>query len=367
MRFLTRYLVISVVMFCLIPYPGQACTTFSLKHNGQPFFGKNYDWHLERGLVIINKRGASKAALEDRNREQGPYAHWTSRYGSLTFNQYGRELPMGGINEAGLVVELMSLWDTKYPPPDDRPAISECQWIQYQLDHSSKVEHVIASDSRIRIYPSGGTGVHYLVTDKEGNCVTIEFIHGKMVYHTQETLPIKALANSTYTESMAYLKQYKGFGGNQDILYSLYSSQSLDRFVRTANMLRKYDPKAQRSPIDYAFDILANVASPPGWWGTKWSIVYDIQNLRVYFRTFTNKQIRYMDLHSFDFSCQAPVKVLDMNFDASGDMTDHFHDYTRKMNLELIRHSFKGTDFLSNIPDGVLEELSNYPESTCCD
>jgi penicillin V acylase-like amidase (Ntn superfamily) len=364
MRFFTRYLVISVVIFCLIPYPGQTCTTFSLEHNGQPFFGKNYDWHLERGLVIINKRGVSKAALEDRKKEPGPYARWTSRYGSLTFNQYGRELPMGGINEAGLVVELMSLMDTKYPPTDDRPAISELQWIQYQLDNFSKVEQVIASDSQIRIYPSEGTGVHYLVTDKEANCVTIEFIHGKMVCHTQETLPIKALANSTYMQSMTYLKRYKGFGGNQDILYS---SQSLDRFVRTANMLKKYDPKAQTSPIDYTFDILANVANPSASWGTKWSIVYDIQNLRVYFRTFTNKQIRYVDLHSFDFSCQAPVKVLDMNFDVSGDMVDHFHDYTRKVNLELIRHSFEGTYFLNNIPDDVLEELSKYPESTCCD
>jgi choloylglycine hydrolase len=335
-----------------------------LEHNGRPFFGKNYDWHLERGLVIINKRGVSKGALEDREKEPGPYARWTSRYGSLTFNQYGRELPMGGINEAGLVVELMSLMDTRYPLPDDRPAISELQWIQYQLDHFSKVEQVIASNSQIRIYPTEGSGIHYLVTDKEGNCITVEFIHGKTVYHTQEILPIKALTNSTYTESMAYLKRHKGFGGNQDILYS---SQSLDRFVRTANMLRKYDPKGQTSPIDYAFTILAEVANPSALWGTKWSIVYDIQNLRVYFRTFTNKQIRYMDLHSFDFSCRTPIKVLDTNFDASGDMADHFHDYTREMNLELIRHSFKGTYFLSSIPDSVLEELSKYPESAYCD
>jgi choloylglycine hydrolase len=26
---------------------------------------------------------------------------WTSRYGSITFNQYGREFPSGGINEKG--------------------------------------------------------------------------------------------------------------------------------------------------------------------------------------------------------------------------------------------------------------------------
>ena len=120
-------------------------------------------------------------------------------------------------------------------------------------------------------------------------------------------------------------------------------------------MLRKYDPKAQVSPIDYGFDILANVANPNASWGTKWSIVYDIRSLMVYFRTFTNKQIRSVDLHSLDFSCQAPVKVLNMNLDASGDMTENFRDYTQQMNLDLITQSFKETYFLRNIPYSVLE------------
>lgn len=32
---------------------------------------------------------------------------WTSRYASVTFNQWGREFPMDGMNEAGLVVALV--------------------------------------------------------------------------------------------------------------------------------------------------------------------------------------------------------------------------------------------------------------------
>jgi len=357
-------LTVCILFACLISQTSQGCTTFSLDHNGHPIFGKNYDWHLERGLIIINKRGVSKTALEDRKKDPGPFAHWTSKYGSLTFNQYGRELPMGGINEAGLVVESMSLRATKYPAPDARPALGCLQWIQYQLDHFGKVEEVIASDSRVRIHPHEGSGIHFLVMDRDGNCAVIEFLNGNLAYYAQETLPIKALTNSTYSDSLAYLKRYKGFGGNQNILYG---SQSLDRFVRTANMLKKCDPKTQMSPVNYAFDILANVANPSASWGTKWSIVYDIQNLRVYFRTFTDTQIRYVDLQSFNFSCQAPVKVLDIDLDASGDMTESFRDYTQQMNLDLIRHSFKGTSFLKSIPDNRLDELSRYPESTLCD
>jgi len=362
MKNLMRSLVISIFLIFLVPQISQPCTTFFFNHNGHTVFGKNYDWHIERGLVFINKRGVSKAPRGDIEfvKDPGPFAHWTSKYGSLTFNQYGREFPMGGINEAGLVVEIMALMNTEYPTPDDRPAVMELQWIQYQLDNFSKVEQVIASDSQIRIYRTGELGAHYLVADKEGNCATIEFINGKMVYHTRETLPIKVLANSTYSESMEYLKKHKGFGGDQSISGS---SQSLDRFVRAANMLKDYNPNIQASSADYAFNILDNVAQLSWAWGTKWSIVYDIQKLRIYFRTFSEKQIRYMDLHSFDFSCQSPVKVLDMNLDGSGDMKDNFLDYTKKMNLDLIRHSWKE----SNMPDSFLERLSTYPERTRCD
>jgi choloylglycine hydrolase len=33
----------------------------------------------------------------------GKTISWISKYGSITFNQYGREFPTGGMNEKGLV------------------------------------------------------------------------------------------------------------------------------------------------------------------------------------------------------------------------------------------------------------------------
>ncbi len=44
--------------------------------------------------------------------------HWTAVYGSISFNQYGKEFPTGGMNEKGLVVELMWLDETKFPAQD---------------------------------------------------------------------------------------------------------------------------------------------------------------------------------------------------------------------------------------------------------
>ncbi|MET0752601.1 MAG: linear amide C-N hydrolase, partial [Pyrinomonadaceae bacterium] len=123
-----------------------ACTTFCLKSNNEVLFGRNYDWMIGDGLVFVNKRGVSKTSTKEENP-----AKWISKYGSLTFNQYGRETPMGGMNEAGLVIELMWLDGTKYPAKDKRPALDVLEWIQYQLDTSATTEEVLKNIENVRI------------------------------------------------------------------------------------------------------------------------------------------------------------------------------------------------------------------------
>ena len=121
-----------------------ACTTFCLKNKGEVLFGKNYDWMIGDGMIFVNKRGVSKMSAAEKNP-----ARWNSKYGSITFNQYGREAPSGGMNEAGLVIELMWLDDTRYPQPDSRAEVDVLEWIQYNLDTAASVADVIKSSEAI--------------------------------------------------------------------------------------------------------------------------------------------------------------------------------------------------------------------------
>jgi len=263
-------------------------------------FGKNADWIVGDWLVIVNKRDVSKTAQLGPKWDKKQPASWTSKYGSITFNHYGRESPTGGMNETGFVIELMALPATKYPTPDSRPSIFIEQWIQYQLDNFSTVEEVIASDSLLRITPNPPP-LHFLVSDRIGNCAAIEFIDGKMVYYTKETMPVKALTNSKYAKNIKFWKKGK--------LPQYDFARSVHRFVSVAKMLNNYDPKTSKPIVEYAFDILKNVANggidgvQVQYYGitTQWSIVYDIKNLRIYFRTLANQNIRYINLISFDF------------------------------------------------------------------
>jgi len=352
------YIIFTISLIWLFSQHCAACTTFLLARDGNYMVGKNHDWMVDDGLIIINKRGMLKTAGYGK-KVKGQPAVWTSKYGSVTFNQYGRELPSGGMNETGLVVEEMTLVSTRYSEPDSRPAIIALQWIQYQLDNFSTVEEVIASDSMVRIVPGMGAGLHYFCTDNKGDSVIIEFLKGKLVYHTKDTLRFNVLTNSTYKDSVSFFESHE----NGDNYPMPIGNASSARFIRAASMVEKYNSESSIPMIDYAFDILSNVSQGLP---TKWSIVYDLKNFRIYFQTYGNPKRRFFDFHSFELSCATPVKLLDINESLKGDVTNYFKDYTRQMNYNLIRNAFKKTTVFNDMPEQALKRLARYPESNLC-
>src|SRR5687767_3982729 len=161
--------ILLLVSLLLFRYQLPACTTFFINQDGQMVFGRNYDWITDVGRVNTNARGLSKTSMKT---EDGETITWVSKYGSITFNQYGKEFPTGGMNERGLVVEMMWLDGSKYPERDSRAELGVLQWIQYQLDNCSTIEEVIAANSKIRISKTHPP-VHYLVADLSGRAATI--------------------------------------------------------------------------------------------------------------------------------------------------------------------------------------------------
>jgi choloylglycine hydrolase len=331
-----------------------ACTTFCLKGKGEVLFGRNYDWMIGDALLTVNKRGVSKVATGEMAAAQNT-AKWVSKYGSVTFNQYGRENPTGGMNEAGLVVELMWLDETQWPKANNRPVVGTLEWIQYQLDTSATVDDVIKNSDKVRI--ASDVKVHYLVNDKAGNSAAIEYINGALTMHSGDKLPVPALANDTYDKSLAYSKTKSADEAK--------SERSLDRFTRAAKSVKEFEaqPKTEQQAIDYAFSTLADVAQK-GY--TQWSIVYDQQRGKIYFRTLKNSNLRSVDTKSFDYSCGSAVKIYDLSTADSGDITAKFGDYNVAANRGLIERSFTGTPFLKSVPAGARDILAAYPDSFTC-
>jgi len=333
-----------------------ACTTFFINKNGQLIFGRNYDWVTGNGMVCTNGKGLSKTSDPTKD---GGTIHWVSQYGSITFNQYGKEFPTGGMNEKGLVVELMWLDGTRYATADNRPAIGELQWIQYQLDNCATVDELIATDNVLRIASIGQSPLHFLVADASGNAATIEFLDGKMQVHKGKDLPFPVLTNNRYDESLQQTATAVKQAGNLS-----FTDNSIDRFAKACSMVNLFQQTNISTPVvDYSFSILDKVAQGDH---TKWSIVYDISNKKVYFKTRDYPGIKNLSFPAFDFNCKSTPKAWNMNQLADGNISSLFVDFSLEMNSKIVNQSFDESSSQFTVSEEGRKSVWQYPASISC-
>lgn len=329
----------------LVATAADACTTAMNLDPERPIVAYNYDFPIGQGFVLVNKRGVEKTS----GAGQGA-AKWRSRYGSITFVQFGRDNPMTGMNEAGLVVSQMWLDSARYEEPDARPPIGVLEWMQYLLDTAATVDEALDRAAQVRV--QSRVPLHYALVDRGGDAAVVEFLAGNRVVRRGDGLPHAALANSTYSESLAYLASVPG----ADVPAG---TASLARFARAAIRIRT---PAASDPVERAFETLHAVEQPNH---TRWSVVHDPRNLVVRWRSNENGAVRSADLRSFDLSCETPVRLLDVH-DGEGDVSRRFRDYTSEANEGLVLSSYAQTSFLAALGREAALAAARVPDASFC-
>ena len=319
-----------------------ACTTFVLADDSALLFARNLDWGWGDGIIVVNNRGIEKTAYV---RPSETPTSWTSKYGSVTFNQLGREMPFGGMNETGLVVEVLILMDSKYPDFDDRPAVNHLQWVQYQLDNCRTVEEVLATDEQVRLEtPLEEERIHYLICDASGDTATIEFLNGEMVCHRDENLTSRALTNNTYRESVEFSSAYAASSNGNSLPTG---SRSIHRFARAAKCSREFQSRSPEQDREYAFHHLDDVAQD----STMWSIVYDIPRRKVFYRTSDNPKLRWFSLADFDFEPSETTLSLDINASGEGGVSQNFEELSDEQHEKYLMFFVGRSDFVEDYGD----------------
>ncbi|PLW92825.1 MAG: hypothetical protein C0592_08810, partial [Marinilabiliales bacterium] len=139
---------------------------------------------------------------------------WVSQYGSITFNQISCDIPHGGMNENGLVVEHMFLASANYPPADGRPATISHQWVQFILDNYGSVAEAVSADTLVRISDTEYKfPIHFHLMDSTGDRAIIEFLADTFTVYRGSSYTACAIANNSYAYSCNVLSNYTGWGG----------------------------------------------------------------------------------------------------------------------------------------------------------
>ncbi|MEO9931557.1 linear amide C-N hydrolase [Rhodopirellula bahusiensis] len=335
--------------------PASACTVMRMTIHGQLVIARNHDWPFGEAMVITNHRGIEKTSLAPIKP-----ATWVSKYGSVSFCQFGREIPFAGMNEKGLTVDLLRLPQTTFPDPVDveadpkLTAVNAIQWVQYQLDTAETVAEVV--DSLLTVVPIPMLPmvetVHYFVTDATGDVAVVEFLDGKAVvrhgddYRWDDGKPKThacVLANSSWQDSQT--EQIKDG-----------SLLRYGRGVRLVEMAGNLD--GETVPVDYANRCLQMVAQGPL---TQWNLIYQPEERRIHFRTQRSPQRRWIDLDDLSFDPGQTPQAIDIDQNIDGNVATHMKAVTDADNERIVNHAFD--HFIpAGLPSLMIKQLLlDYP------
>ena len=314
----------------LLPQTANACTrTLYVGADNTVITGRNMDWmeDMQTDLWIF-PRGMARTG------QAGPGSpEWTAKYGSVIASGYNIA-SADGMNEKGLVANLLYLAESDYGNNPDAAPMSIGLWTQYVLDNFATVAETVAAmqERPLRIIapslPNGSAAsLHLSISDPSGDSAIFEYVNGELVIHHGKQY--KVMTNSpTYGEQLALDKYWQKIDGT---VFLPGSNSAADRFVRASFLLNATSKDVDKNFIaavpgqSYANQAVAQslsvqrgvsvplgVTTPgqPNIASTLWRTVADQTNLVYYFDSATTPNTFWVNFADVDFSETAKPKKL---------------------------------------------------------
>jgi choloylglycine hydrolase len=261
---------------------------------------------------------------------------WTAKYGSVVVSGYEAG-SADGMNEPGLVANLLYLAESDYGKPDPaKQKLSIAAWAQYVLDNFATVNEVVAALSQEKfqilapLLPDGSPAqLHLSVSDPTGDSAVFEYMNGKLVIHHGKQYQV--MTNSPYYDQQLALDAYwKSIGG---AVFLPGTSRAADRFARASFLLSIIPQQINTSYIkavpEQSFDhqaiasvmgIMRDVSVPiglsmpnePNISSTLWRTIADQKNKVYYYDSATSPNTFWVVLSDLDFKEGAPVMKLQL-------------------------------------------------------
>src|ERR1700735_2655718 len=327
---LLRFLLL--VAFALQPGIGdrwaQACTRVTyLGSDDSVITARSMDWAVDVGTDLwIFPRGMQRSG------EAGPHSlAWTSKYGSVIASGYDISTT-DGMNEKGLVANMLWLVESEYPKPDGtKPGLAISVWTQYVLDNFATVQEAVDTLNTEPFVLVTATvpgqerlaTLHLAISDASGDSAIIEYIGGKQVIHHDRKYQV--MTNSpTFDKQLALDEYWRGIGGT---VMLPGTNRAADRFARASFYINAI-PKNESPDITVAsvFSVIRNASVPygittpdqPNISSTRWRTVSDQKRKLYFFESALTPNVFWVDLNEIDFSeSTGTVRKLDLGPDQS--------------------------------------------------
>lgn len=286
---------------------------------------------------------------------QAKGSKWSNRYGFVGFNPFGLPLVADGINEAGLACGAFYFpgYAQYQESEDSSTAISNLDLVTWILGNFSTVADVRKALAATKIigvvFSSWGIvpPLHYAVIDKSGDKAVIEYVNGNLNIYG---MGLETITNSPpYDWHLLNARNYIGlralnspsvqingtdlteFGQGSGAIGLPGDFTPPSRLIR-AGFLNHVVLSADDASgnIQRAFHILNQFDIPKGairekekgkelYEQTQWTSAADLANLKYYFHTLEDRQIRSVSLKDLDLNAK---KILSIKIDRPGVFID---------------------------------------------
>lgn len=329
-----------------------ACTNITLKAQDNAIVtGRT----LEFGPLLKSQLMTSNQGREFTNKgpKGKPGLSWRATYGYVYLNGFNQQFALDGMNEKGLSVSVLYLPNyTDYPLFNEEKQATSLpyfllgDWVLSQFKTTAEVKKalqsidVFAQPLKIAGYGQVIFPLHTIVTDSTGSSVVIEFNNKAMQVYDN---PMGVMTNSpTFDWHLTNLKNYinltpyaskaitvDGFdyiatGQGSGMLGLPGDTTPPSRFVRMAFLTQTAltVPSATQAVV-LTSHILGNVFIPKGFVRgakgsdevetTQWTVIKDLKNKIVYFKSYQYPTLQSIQLSQLDFSAKSPLLKLDVD------------------------------------------------------
>ncbi len=305
----------------------QACTrAVYLGPEDRVLTGRSMDWKLPMvsNLWAMPRGIARDGAAGERS------AEWVSEYGSLVTTGYDIATA-DGMNEAGLVVNLLWEVEATYPEDDgEAPRVSLSIFPQYLLDRYASVAEavtdlrenpVLVAGGQVPVGPPGREAtVHVSLSDATGDSAIIEFVDGEMVIWHDRAFQVMT-NEPTFDRQRAILEYWQGVNPREFLPGTV---RATDRFVRASfyinAVVQSDDPRIAAASV---FSVIRqtsvpwgiSVADQPNLSTTRWRVVADHKDLRYHVESVISPSVFWVDIENLDLSEGADIRKLDLGMD----------------------------------------------------
>lgn len=254
---------------------GPSCSVISAQAaDGSHIWGRNFDWYGSIPIIVkcVPKEGYASIATCDLKNVTGNSETLPESFVNKMLAIAAVYVPMDGINEVGLCVADLEVNEGGMIDVDtDKPDLTITTAIRLVLNQAATVEDAVALLEQYDIHASGGISHHIAISDASGDCVSVEFVDGKMVVVDAKCITNFNLANGDTSAGGESTQQ------RYETLCSLYEESD---GIMTAEIVQ---------------NALKQVSQFEGNWTTQWSLVYEqsTQTISYYFNTDYQKVYTY--------------------------------------------------------------------------